>query len=206
MQSNIIDEKLNRIYASIGIIKEDNINKVKPKFIKEDNQLTITFDFMGDMSDADIVNNAQLLIHNIASLKYHLIRLFRKNQYDDKVIIDTFSNSLELKIIEDLWNNDKHGYPPRNGGHTGISPKLENIVRVLQMRTNPEKGASLGIFINMQGEIQKTGSGAHAVIITGDIMDANGIKIGDLYEMALNAVLTWEDLLSHYNIISTKQG
>lgn len=39
-----------------------------------------------------------------------------------------------------------------------------------------------------------------AVIITGDIIDIDGRKIGDLYDVALKAVSTWEELLKRYSV------
>lgn len=159
MQENILDDKLSRLYASIGVIKETDLSKVKPKISRNNNTITIKWDFMGDMNDTDISNSAYMLIHNIASLKIGLRRWFKQNSYDQNIVDISFKNSLELKIIEDLWNNDKHGYPPRNGGYSGKSPRIVNIERFLRAETKPEKDASVRVLFSLTKNAEVSGKG-----------------------------------------------
>ena len=48
----------------------------------------------------------------------------------DKAKVDRAIDScLDMQIVQDLSNNDKHGYPLRNGGRSGKSPQLIEINR-----------------------------------------------------------------------------
>ncbi len=62
--------------------------------------------------------------------------------------------------------------------------------------------SSLSLVLNRQGVPQIAGSGTAKVMITGDILDGAGNKIGDLYETALEGVRIWESVLGDFGVKS----
>ena len=93
-----------------------------------------------------------------------------------------------------------HGYPPRNGGHSGISPKVEKFNCVLQMTTEAQNRSSMRLTFDLKGKSQIEGSGTAKVIVTGSVLDGNGNVIGQLYETAIKAIECWEKLLNDFGI------
>ena len=72
-------------------------------------------------------------MHNIANLKDQLRRWARQNGTDPATIDQAIGASNALNIIIDLSNNDKHGYPPRDDGYSGVAPQVSGIDRVMKL-------------------------------------------------------------------------
>jgi len=139
-----LTNRIKRIYTAVDAVVETDISKLKPKIIKHGKRTGFYQDWTGGRSNAEIENNAHILIHNVASLKDHLKKWAKNNGKDKNKVDDAFNNSQVLRIIQDLWNNDKHGYPPRDGGYSGMSPRVDKINTIMRMTTKPEKGSSIG--------------------------------------------------------------
>jgi hypothetical protein len=156
-------------------------------------------DFRGGMSEEEIANSAHSLIHNIANLRDHLRRWAAKNGKDKGKVDSTGAVSLELRILQDLSNNDKHG-PPRDGGNSGLAPHLQEINRVMRLETRPVQGSAVAFVLDPVGKPNVLGDGSASVVITGQVNDKDGKNLGDLFEMERKAVLAWETLLAEYGI------
>lgn len=192
--------RIRRIYASINASKEFNMSKLPAKVIKNDKVIGIFQDFSGELSTEEIQNIAHMVIHNIANLKDHLNRWAGINGKDKTKIQATFGASQPLKLIQDLSNNDKHGYPPRDGGYSGLAPKLIKVGRVMRMTTRAKAGSSVVMTFGPGGVPQISGDGTACAVITGEIVDKDGKAIGDLFEFEKTALTAWESLLSEYDI------
>jgi len=130
------------------------------------------------------------LIHNIANLHDHLRKwAARTDARKEDVIDDTFDKSLPLKIMKDLSNVDKHG-PPRNRGFSGLAPRLEGVRRSLRITAKPKKGVE--ITMGPRGTPQLTGEGSAKAILTGEVVDSDGNRIGELMGLATAAITAWE--------------
>ena len=70
-----------------------------------------------------------------------------------------------------------------------------NIDRVLKLTTNPEKGAGVAMTMGPDGRLRVAGSGSAKVVLTGDVVDGDGNRIGELNEIASEAAQTWERCL-----------
>ena len=152
------------------------------------------------MSDAQISNFAYSLVHNIANIRDNLKQWARHNDHDPRRIDDFFKNSTNLKLVQDLSDNDKHGYPPRNGGYLGTSPKLVDIRRTFRGKTMSKPGSFIAITLTSSG-LKQSGDGTSCVIITGVIVDKAGGVLGDLYDVCLSAVAAWEQELKALGVI-----
>ena len=200
MANDDLNLKVQRLYAAIGAVEETDISKLRPKVIDDGHQIGFYQDWSGERSNAELSNIAYSLISNIANLKDNLKKWAANNGKDKAQVDDAFNNSEALKIIQDLSNNDKHGYPPRNGGHSGKSPKVEKINSIIQMTTKAERGSSVGLTFTPQGFPIILGNGTAKVIISCDIMDRDGNKIGDLHKTALEAVKVWENVVEDLGV------
>jgi hypothetical protein len=197
-------QRISRVYAAIDDIEEDDPNKLRATVVKTD-KFRVVLDFLKGFSDEDLSNYAHMVIHNIANLRDHLRKWAAHNGHDATKVDHTFKNSLDLKIITDLSDNDKHGYPPRNGGESQKCPQLVNITRIMELKTQAKKGATMAMTLGTDGVPKFFGDGTAKAIITGDVVDNNNNCIGDLHEIATKAVEAWEQLLADFGLIDGKE-
>ncbi len=135
-----IFKRLNRLYAAVGATIEADLSKFPPTVIDQDGMFGIAQDFLGGLSPEEIENLAHSMIANIANFRTHL-RAHAKSHPGTDVgeILAVLDQSRPFQIIKDLFNNEKHGYRPRGGGFSGLSPQLTDVNRVLQLTTGPVK-------------------------------------------------------------------
>ena len=200
-------QRIHRIYSAIGTVEETDPNKLKAKVITTDKIKVVSLDFRGGLSNEELYNLVYMLIDNITNLRDHLRKWAKHNGKDKKKVDMAFNQSLELKIISDLSNNDKHGYPPRNGkGQSGKCPQLVDINRVMQLKTQEKKGSSVGMTLDAGGIPKFSGDGTAKAIITGDVVDNKNNRIADLHKIATKAVEAWEQLLADFGLIARGDG
>ncbi len=199
-------QRISRIYAAIGDIEEDDPNKLRATVVQTDKMKVVLQDFREGFSDDELTNYAHTVIHNIANLRDHLSRWAAHNGHDKTKVDKIVDNSLNLQIIIDLSNNDKHGYPPRKRGHSGKCPQLVNINRVMQLKTQAKRGSTIGMTLGAGGVPRFFGDGTAKAIITGDVVDNDNNRIGDLHEIATKAVEAWEQLLADFGLIDITNG
>ena len=197
-----LDKRLARIYSSIDETIDNDPSKFPPKKIATEKMKGIFWDFSGSQSPEDIENLAFSMVHNIANLRDHLKQWAKHNGQDDNRVVTIFKGCEALKIIQDLSNTDKHGGPPRNGGYSEKKPKFTNISRIVEVATGTAKGSSAEVRLNVHGnsEIRSQAGGSVKTIITGDIIDENGDRIGFLHDIAVEAMESWENLLREFGL------
>lgn len=200
MANDALISRVQRIYSAVGAVEETDISKFVPQVINDGHQIGFYQDWSGGLSDAELTNIAHSLIHNIANLEAHLRRWAADNGQDKTKVDAALNSSQALQIIKDLSNNDKHGYPPRNGGHSGQSPRVGKIRNLLQLTTEAKKGSSFGVTFTPQGVPRILGSGTAKVIISCDILDRDGNTTGGLHTTALEAVKVWESVLGDFGV------
>lgn len=203
MANDQVLDRLHRIYAAIDAAVEGELNKFPPKMVADERGFSMYQDFLGGRSPAQISNLAHSVIHNIANFQDHLRRWAAKSCRDPKQVDQVVSNSAPLQLVRDLSNNDKHGYPPRNGGHSGKAPRLAEINRVLRLTTGAGPGSGVAVFLTPTGPKQiASGGGSTTVVITGSVVDSNGDVLGDLYDIEADALEAWEKELRAWGLIN----
>lgn len=186
-----IDKRLQRIYASLGVVVETDIQSTI-KYVQEGTNGRMSFD--KDMSLDEVENNAHLAISLLAHLPDHLKRWLRSNKKDTSSLEDFVKSSQELGVLKDLANTEKHGGFDRNGGHSGLQPRLSNIHRGMRLEPKLDWSQAL-IKINLpEGTITHVNGDPLQVVIDADILDYQGTKI---------CTLTWllESSLQQFEII-----
>jgi len=198
--SDQVESRLRRIYAAINATKEFDMARLPARVFRSEKAVGVFQNFAGDMTEPEMANAAHSVIHNIANLHDHLKRWVATGGSDKAIIDRAFDSSIDLRIIKDLSNNDKHGYPPRDRGHSGRSPKLTNIRG--QMRLTAKGGGGWVTMMLGSGGVPKiSGDGTAVAVITGDVVDEDGSMIGDLFEIEVHATAAWEFLLKDLGIL-----
>jgi len=190
-----LSQRIHRIYSSIKAVEETDPNKLKATVITTGKCIGVFQDFRGGLNDADLSNLAHTLIYNIAHLKNYLIQWAKDNGHDETKVDQTVANSLDLQIIIDLSNRDKHVGPRRDGGESKKRPHLVDINRVMQLKPQSKKGSSVGMTLSAGGIPKFPGDGTAKAIITGEVVDNKNNRIGALHKIATKAVEAWEQLL-----------
>ena len=199
-------QRISRMYAAISTIKEDDPNRLKATVIRTDKINAIFQDFRGGFSHDELSNQVHSAIHNIANLRDHLRRWASQHGQDKNKVDQAVGNCVELQIIADLSNNEKHGYPPRDGGRSGKSPQLVEIDRVMRLQTQPRKGSKICMTLGADGVPKFIGDGTARAVVTGDVVDNHNHRIGELYDIANKAVRAWENLLIDFGLIAGENG
>ena len=191
--------RLRRIHAAIAETVETDISKFPATIGKNERMIFMLQDFRGGLSEEQLVNLAFSLIHNVFNLRDHLSKWAKAHGESDQRVWDSFKGSMPLKIIADLSNAEKHGYPLGRPSWSDRDPKLGRVTRTLQLTAKP--GAGWFLFTLGKGGQPKTvGKGEAKVALTADVLDRDGNRIGDLLEIAEQAVGDWEKLLAELGI------
>ncbi len=199
MMNGAVSERVKRIYAALGETVEGDLTAIPPIVDLDEGGIRVWQDFTDGLSDAELENLLYSLIYNIAHLKDHARRAC-KNLKIDPGQVDAIVRDESLRIVTDLSNNDKHGYPPRDGGHSGKSPQIKKTERYLRMTTSGEPG-SVTTVTYCPGGMKSTGDGSADVIITADVVDADDVKIGDAHELCVKALKVWESALKELGLL-----
>ena len=99
--------RISRIYAAIDAVEESDLSTLTGTVIETDTWVSVSNDFRGGLSDEQIANLANSVIHNIANLQDHLRRWASQNSKDKNKVDKAFEQSFALKLMKDLSNNDK---------------------------------------------------------------------------------------------------
>ncbi len=121
-----IFRRMQRLYASLDATEVDDMQLLPAKVSRSPYVVGLYQDFSGNATSEGLENDTYMLIHNIANIHEHLKAWAAKNGQDKKEVDRIFEKSMALKIVKDLSNNDKHGYPDRRGG-------IANLIQSLRM-------------------------------------------------------------------------
>lgn len=198
--------RLHRIYSAVSVTAEFDMAKLPGKVFRSEHVVGVFQDFSGGLSEHDIMNAAQSVIHNVASLHDHLKKWARANGKDSNKVDVACSNSLDLQIVRDLSDQDKHGGDRRDGGFSKKSPRLRDVRRQMTLTTQPKAGSSVTMTLGPRGEPVIHGDGAAKAIITADVVDKDGHVLGDLFEIEERCVQAWESLLVGYGLTLQEPG
>lgn len=198
MDGSVI-KRVQRIYAALDQTATGELASVLPLVQKDSEGVVVRQDFTGGLSKPELSNLLHSLLHNIVNLKDHARKACRKAGIDPGSIDDVVDSESFL-LLTDLSNNDKHGYPPRDGGHSGKSPQILKVDRILRVTTTGEAG-SVTVLSFGSGGLDQSGHGSSQVVITADILDSDGNKVGDVFEACVDALELWETRLKELDLL-----
>jgi hypothetical protein len=187
--------RIRRMYAAIGATEEKDLERFKASAAEQPGLIMFAADFTGGMADEELANAVQSAIYNVAHLRDHLRRWARAEQKDPGLIDSAVSASLELKIVLDLADFDKHGGSRRDGGYSKLDPRIKNIDRALRLQTKTVAGSVVSLTFGRGGAPVVGGDGSGSVVITGTVVDGRANVVGDLREILIVAIGAWERTL-----------
>ncbi|MDA0733248.1 MAG: hypothetical protein O2909_04655 [Chloroflexi bacterium] len=197
-----LTQKIRRMYAAIGAAEEVDLTKLKGTVIENKNVTGVFQDFRGGRSNEQLENDVFTLINNIAFLRDHLIKWHVAQglgETEARVKVDSELDSRpSILIMRDLSNNEKHGYDASKRSFSGKHPKIVSVQRVLRMTTQPQKGSFVGMTLNRDGTPRIMGDGSAKAVTTGEIVDNSGNRLGDLNDLATEAVEGWEEIFREF--------
>jgi hypothetical protein len=204
MDSELLD-RIRRLYSSIEQVFDRDFSKFSASHETRADSILIRQDFSAGASEADLSNAIHTTIHNVASFHDHLQKWGDRHRVSGDKIHDFLKASFAFCVIRDLWNNDKHGWPPTKGkGWSRKAPRLTNIHRACRLQTGTGENSSVTMTLGANGvpRIQSTGSGSAVVVLTGDVVDETGNKICDANELIEDAVSVCEAAVQNFVIKS----
>lgn len=191
--SNTLDRKIQRVYAALGVMVSDHLTNAtaKPEIIKTATGIRFEMNFDQGISQIELENAAILLITNIASIKDHF-KVWCENNHIPFTGDELINNNLNVAIIHDLWNIDKHATLNRQP-RSGFTPTLKELYRGMVLVAK----STVDVSVNLTGEDSQitADDGSFQFIITGQVVDENGKIRGDFAEICTQAIDAWLDLL-----------
>jgi hypothetical protein len=193
MDFNNISERLNRLYSSLGEIRDTNWQS-KVNWGPGDGP-DISF------GSQDVHENEQKIfnvIHGIANFKDNLKNKLSSLALSPKLVETEIDNSIYLQLIADLSNQDKHGYPLTKTRRSGKDPLLANVQSALRIQ-EIEIG-SIMLAVNFETGVLSIPGSQGTIIINGDIVDGNSTLVCDIDSMLDNAIMTWETFIAKHRL------
>lgn len=194
MDFNDLALRLERVYTAIGERADGEVQKyIKIVIIGDidDPKHTIEISFNNGQSDSKTTDIIFTIIEHLAKLKDHL-----KNKLgiQKQFVEDKINESFFLRLIIDLSNSEKHGYPLTNPERTGKSPRLQNIRTSLMIPPQEE----IGINIHT-GEVVKLGN--CRIVAQAEVVEKDGELICMWYELVDGAIKEWEGFIKEHHIM-----
>lgn len=204
MDFNDLSTRLESIFEAIGERYDDDIqNAVNPVPIITNNQPGLLIRFGSD-TQAQRRNKLFNGIGAIANLKDHLKNKMIAAHKDANLVEQYINSNLELQLITDLYNKNKHGdslafsvrYPPR----TNLDPKIGEIHQAMQISNAPGRNASVQLFPFSANEVDNE-EGSEAIIeIMADVIDGSGNVIMDAGKMIEKSMDLWTSFIKLYDL------
>jgi len=194
--------RVRRIYAAVEAAEEHDMQKFPALVAATPKGVVFLQDFRGDMRQEEVENIASTLVHNVASFQDHVTK-WAENRGKPRSEIDAaFKGSTALRVIKDLWNNDKHGYSASRHHHSGVAVQHVNVKPVMRLTANAG-GRAVRMTFGRDGRPVVTGDGSATVVVDAEIVDEHDNPIpgvGGLYDTATKAVMAWEALLRTFGV------
>ena len=192
-----ISERIGRLYSAVGATSSPDLSQVRARIVPTGMEI----DFSAGASPAELSNAAHTAIHAVGHLGDHIRKWARASGHDPSAVSKTVDGSYALQVIIDLSANDKHGYPPRDGGRSRVAPRLTRVFRMLQMQAGPGIGSTASVIYRFDGTPPKVEGGRVLLVISGEVVDKQGRKLPELAELLTDAIAAWEALLVTYRVV-----
>lgn len=148
--------KIRRLHSAVGSATELDYKKFPPKLFVTQQTATLRQDFNAGLSEEELLNLAFQVIRSIADLKDYLRSAAKDLKQDPDDVDRAINNCLELALMMDLANSDKHSRLPRAREQwSKKSPRLTEVKRVLQI---VGKGLRSGSMMGLADDAPRHGS------------------------------------------------
>lgn len=196
MSINNLENRLKLLYTSINCHfgKFKRPEPIGKESIDDEGKSIYTVSIGGGITTEDEVLNAtndiNIIIHNIANLKDNLKNLLKSKKINDKIVENYIDSSIHLKVIIDLANQEKHGYPT-NSRRSKLDPKIVNIQNEMIINFPLSK-----VFVNILDS---------RVEIAAEIVDYEDKFLFTFKELVEKSIEKWEDFFLEHLIDESLQ-
>jgi len=189
------------MYRSLNKTAPQPIDRFRARVRRSNLGVAIHQDFRGGMSDDDIRQHLDDVISQVAHLKDHLKNWLKDRQRDRQLVERFIGRTHSLQIVVDLANVRKHGLLERY--RSKHQPRLGRVSRVLELRTGAVAGSRAGFTVDPRtgwGRVLGTDGGGGQVVFTGEVLDKNGDKVGEIMDILQSAAQAWRRFFSDQGI------
>ena len=184
MNSDAVRKLHKRISRNFELLQTKAGQGYSEKYTQPDGNI-VTHQITNIKSPEDLENELLNLFTQIWNMKDHLKKL-GKTTANKKKIEDIINSDINLKIVGDISNSDKHGgldtnYKPR----TGMTPRLKNVgFRIPQKAIGSITFEPYKTSIDIQQPEE--------AIFRAEIGFTNGEPSKDAFDVLNNALYAWE--------------
>lgn len=183
--------RLRQLHAALLDAAKPGLDQVRVVELQDGSRVGWELDFAGGKTEAQLMNVAHQLIANIACLGDYLKAWCRAKGLTIDIPAILRSN-LNLALIQDLWNLEKHVEITKGSWSTRF-PELRDIHAAGRFRTQAKAGSWSGMTIDpVTGRPVMLGDGTAEQIVNATVVDRHGVRIDDLIDIAERAVEEWE--------------
>jgi hypothetical protein len=198
---DVLDRRIRQMHAALEALEEQDFSSITLQRGTTAQGQYCKVDFAQGTTESGLANIASLIIANIACMKDHLRVWCTKSssKFDGEDLINT---NRDVAIIHDLWNVEKHGQLNRTP-RSGHCPRVQNLTRSLRISTGTSAGSSAVLMFNLQTgkpEVRTEGGGSASLVISGDVVDENGVRLGDFETICESATAAWEEALKRAGV------
>lgn len=198
---DLLDRKIRQMHEALDDLKDSDLSAIKLECLSTHEGFYFKVDFSQGNTEAGLANIASLLIANIACMKDHLKVWCLKNNkvFEGENLINSDKN---VALIHDLWNTDKHAELNRVP-RSGHCPRVQGLSQTLTLFTGTSAGSRAVFTIDPRTggiKTQTQGDGSVKLVITGQVVDEHGDRLGDFAEICEKATAAWEQELNQSGI------
>jgi hypothetical protein len=194
MDVNDITSRLEIILTALDSRIDDNYKShIKIEFNGE----AVTSILPGKDDKPTIEFKILSILHLLATPKDHLKKRLEKNGDDPKVVERVIDSSIHLKVLIDLVNADKHGYPTKSN-RSKKNPVIKNASQGLR---NNNDGKPIVVMMSPNGELETVHGKPPSVVLSAGIFDDKKNFLFDLDTLVETSYYHWVTIAKMYNCI-----
>lgn len=203
MTEEEIRYRIERVNAAFNERSALSPEGIEPGLRSDERGTSFFQDFRGGRSATQLDSDAAHILNEIMGIRDRAKKWFA-SKGDDPRAVDAFVKSeLAVALVHDLANTDKHGQLDRPP-FSGYRPKLVKVDRTMTLKYDPSTGtyAASGQYTGptfnfRAGQVRGQGTSfGMEVVLSSDIHDESGNKIGELQRVLPDAIYKWELFLT----------
>ena len=211
-----------RLSRTLSAIDEQFDGDILANSVVTKTHRTFNYKF-GNKTPDQLSNRIFTVLHDLATLKDHSVNALNKKRVPgSKNIVESLINSsLEMQVLMDLVNQDKHGYPLMKYKRSKLDPIIKDISQGLIMedpytrKKNPaplpfDESGNIDVtklFANattmefdFKGNIVG-GKGEHKITITANVYSGKGVHLFPVNKMIEVCYHNFERLIQSHELV-----
>lgn len=191
MEVSDITSRIERILLAVSSrIDHDFKRHIKIDQIEQGVQITLP----AIDSKVKVENDIYSILQHLATLKDHIKNHLEFQGKDKKIVEGVIDSSLHLKILIDLVNAEKHGYPTKKN-RSGRNPIIRGFGQGLR---NNNDGKEVIASFGTKGEFEIIEGKAPSVELYANIYDEGGNFIFGFNELVEVCCAEWMSIVEEH--------